>query len=140
MAEQVTKAGRVIELPPDQMAIVERAVEKLNDKDQLKTSDRYSKVVLSSVREMLVDFCYQSSVFAGAIVDCKKTLAECCETIMKKCGSSISDLEVYRRAVQFYFPGAEIEYQMRIKVNPFEKETKEASEGVKTLSLLDILG
>ena len=112
MAEK--KTGKVIELSPDQMEIVERAVWKLNDKGQHNTSNRYAKAVLPSVGKALVDFCYQSPTFARAIIDCKKTLAECCEAIMEKCGSSISDLEVYRRAVQFYLPGSQIDMQMRV--------------------------
>ncbi|MEG1998206.1 MAG: hypothetical protein RR051_07155, partial [Clostridiales bacterium] len=39
---------------------------------------------------------------------------DCCEEIMKGVGSSISDLEVYRKAVQFYFPGADIQMKMTI--------------------------
>ena len=36
------------------------------------------------------------------------------KAVAKSVGSSISDLEAYRRAVRFYFPGAEIRMQMTI--------------------------
>lgn len=36
------------------------------------------------------------------------------KAVAKDCGSCLSDLEAYRRAVQFYFPGAEIRMQMSI--------------------------
>ena len=137
MAEK--KTGKVIELPPDQMAIVECAVERLNDKEQRKTSDQYARAVLPSVAKALEDFCYQSPEFARAIVDCKKTLAECCETIMKKCGSSISDLEVYRRAVQFYLPGSQIDMQMRVIFSD-QKSSQDApkAKSAVILNLLDL--
>ncbi len=35
-------------------------------------------------------------------------------------GEGLSDLEAYKRAVQFYFPGADVEFQMKIRVNPHE--------------------
>ena len=43
----------------------------------------------------------------GSFTDCMKAVA-------KNCGHGISDLEAYRRAVRFYFPGAEIRVQMTI--------------------------
>ncbi len=43
-----------------------------------------------------------------------KTLEDCCKSVMAGCGNSISDLEVYRKAVQFYFPGADIHMTMEI--------------------------
>ena len=60
-------------------------------------------------------------------------------SVAKDVGSSISDLDAYKKAVQFYFPGAEIEFQMKIYVNPFDKAGG-GKENIKTLSLLDILG
>ena len=35
-------------------------------------------------------------------------------TVAKGVGGHISDLEAYKKAVQFYFPGAEIRMQMTI--------------------------
>ena len=58
-------------------------------------------------------------------------------------GSSISDLEAYKKAVQFYFPGAEIKFHMTIdligkaaeEVQPITMTTN--TEQVKK-SVLDI--
>ena len=41
---------------------------------------------------------------------------ECMQAVAKGVGGSISDIEAYRKAVQFYFPGAEIEVQMRVRL------------------------
>lgn len=36
--------------------------------------------------------------------------------VAKGAGQSLSDLEAYRRAVQFYFPGADIRMQMTVNL------------------------
>ena len=41
---------------------------------------------------------------------------ECCVAICKGIGSSISDLEVFRRAVKHYLPTADVQFKMRIRV------------------------
>ena len=41
---------------------------------------------------------------------------ECMQAVAKGGGGSISDIEAYRKAVQFYFPGAEIETTMRVRL------------------------
>ena len=42
------------------------------------------------------------------------TLSDCCAAAMKGVGNCISDLKLYQKAVQFYFPGADIRCQMTI--------------------------
>ena len=120
----------------------EKAAGKLRkEHDECKAGfNKYAKVMAADVLKALISFVEQDVEFAEAVNQNSQTFGNCMETVSKGIGSSISDFDAFKKAVQFYFPGAEIEYQMRIKVNPFEKETKEASEGVKTLSLLDILG
>ena len=34
----------------------------------------------------------------------------------KGCGSAISDLEAFRRAVRFYFPGADVKFHMTVNL------------------------
>ena len=38
------------------------------------------------------------------------------KAVAKNCGSALSDLEAFRRAVQFYFPGADIRFRMEINL------------------------
>ena len=55
----------------------------------------------------------------------RRTLSDCCGQIIRGVGNSISDIEVYRRAVQFYFPNSEIEFKMNILLTgeaPSEEE------------------
>ena len=120
----------------------EKAAGKLQkEHDECKVKyDRYAKVMAADVLKALISFVEQDVEFAEAVNQNSQTFGNCMKAVSKGIGGSISDFDAFKKAVQFYFPGAEIEYQMRIKVNPFEKKTEEASAGVKTLSLLDILG
>lgn len=90
------------------------AIQKI--KEELKTASGDNKVnaVKKPVADALTDFCRQDNEFAQAVLQSDKTLGDCCKEIMSKVGSSISDLEVYRSAVQFYFPGADIRMEMTI--------------------------
>ena len=66
-----------------------------------------------AVRDTLVEFCRQDEEFAQAVVQGGE-FAKCMKAVASGVGSSISDLEAYRKAVQFYFPGAEIRMTMEI--------------------------
>ena len=70
------------------------------------------KAVSSAVVDALSDFCRQSDEFAEAITETGKCLRECLEEVMRGVGSSISDIEVYRRAVAFWMPGYTVQMQM----------------------------
>ena len=66
-----------------------------------------------AVRATLETFCTQDEEFAQAVVQGGDFQA-CMAAVARGVGSSISDLEAYKKAVQFYFPGAEIRMQMTI--------------------------
>ena len=57
------------------------------------------------VAEAIKDFCRQSDEFAQAVVQ-GGDFPACMSTVAKGAGDALSDLEAYRRAVSFYFPGA----------------------------------
>lgn len=71
----------------------------------------------SAVQNTLLDFCRQNEEFAQAVVQ-GGTFPECMTAVAKGAGSSISDLDAYKRAVSFYFPGAEVEMQVKIHLEP----------------------
>ena len=89
------------------------AIEKLRREDKLAKHDRCASVMHEAVREALEDFCRQDTEFAQAVVQ-GKDFGACMRTVAAGCGSGLSDLEAYRRAVRFYFPGAEIRMTMEI--------------------------
>lgn len=99
-------------------------------------SDRYQKAMQSAVKTALLSFCKQESELAQAILESKQTFKDCMAAVAKDVKTSISDLEAYRRAVQFYFPGADIDFCMKIDLCASVKgEEKDAV----SISLMDLL-
>lgn len=90
------------------------AISKIKKELSEIKGDKYADAVKKPTAEALMEFCRQDVEFAQAVVQCDKTLGDCLKTIMAGCGSSISDITVYRKAVQFYFSGAEVRMQMTI--------------------------
>ena len=66
------------------------------------------------IKKTLKDFCNQNEEFALAVLQTDKTIQQCVEHTVKDVKQSISDVEVYSKAVEFYFPGATIRFSMTI--------------------------
>lgn len=77
------------------------------------SADRKASAMAPAVKEALLSFCEQDGEFAQAVVQGGDFKA-CMDAVAKGVGMSISDLEAYRKAAQFYFPGAEIRFSMSI--------------------------
>lgn len=82
--------------------------------------------VKNAVQEALYCFIEQDEEFAQAVVQSAKPFKACVKHVVAGCGNSISDLDAYSRAVDFYFPGAKVKFEMRIQVNPYEDDTAPA--------------
>ena len=127
------------------MNFKELAIKKLDEEYKSGKYDRYGEAVKAYVLEALKGFIEQDNEFAQAIVEAKGTFTDCIAKIMKGCGSSISDLEVYKRAVQFYFAGATIDFKMEINLigeaanSQALTETPKAESKKISLSLLDFI-
>ena len=67
----------------------------------------------AAVRDTLLEFCRQDEEFAQAVAQ-GGSFPDCMKAVAKGVGGSISDLEAYRRAVNFYFPGAGVQFAMKI--------------------------
>lgn len=78
------------------------------------------KAIFTPMVKTLTDFCRQNSEFAQAVVQ-GGSVADCAAACVKNAGNSISDLEVYRRAARFYFPGCEVEMTMKIYMSEYDK-------------------
>jgi hypothetical protein len=92
-----------------------RALGKLSaGLDEAKNAGRAEGVVAGPVCEALKTFCRQEPEFAQAVAQGKGTFADCCKHVAKNAGSALSDLEAFQRAVQFWFPSAVVQFQMRI--------------------------
>lgn len=101
--------------------IIEDAQEKIKPSGEKKLG-RYENAVNSAVAAALREFCEQSEEFARAIVETDKSYDDCLLTICKGLGQSVSDFDLYTKAVQFWFPGAVIEYKMKIRMSEYEAE------------------
>ena len=88
------------------------AVNKLTD-EQKKVTGSKERAMSTAVFTAIKDFCLQESEFAQAVVQ-GGSFADCMKKVASGVGSSISDLEAYKKAVQFYFPGAEVKMQLTI--------------------------
>lgn len=116
--------------------IIRQAQEKIKISDEKKLG-RYEKAVNSAVADALREFCGQSEEFARAIVESDKTYADCLTAICKGLGSSISDFDLYTKAVQFWFPGAIVEYKMTIRMSEYELEEPKTDISLSLDSLID---
>ena len=90
------------------------AVEKIAAELKDFKGDKYGMAVKKHVAATITHFCEQNERFAEVVYKTKRTLSDCCAEIMKGCGTSISDIDVYRGAVRNYFPNADIDFHMTI--------------------------
>lgn len=73
--------------------------------------------IASETAKALKLFCEQQPEFEQAIEQSGKSFQECLNSIAKGVGKSISDLEVYNKAVKFYFTTAEVHFNMSIDLS-----------------------
>lgn len=102
-----------------------RAIDKLNREYKESNVSDIAKVIFEKTVNTVKSFC-ENEKFAEAVVKQEKTIAECCENIVKEIaeamknpktriiGTGLSDVEVYKKAAEFYFPGADICFSMKI--------------------------
>lgn len=106
------------------------ALDKLDDESKKGSYDKYANAMKAAVLRALKDFVRQDAEFAQAVAQ-GGSFENCMKAVAKNCGSSISDLDAYKRAVQFYFPGAEIRMTMTIDlIGAAAGKTDEPAKGV----------
>ena len=93
-----------------------KAKTKLEDENKAFKGSREARAVRHYILKTLIYFADQEPRFAEVVCNTKRTFAECCAAVVDNAGNMISDLEAYRRAVQFYFPNAEVEFVMNVKL------------------------
>jgi len=88
------------------------------DLDKYFTADglkgRIQQAIAKETADTLKKFCRQESEFAQAVQQSGKSFQDCLDYVAKGAGSSLSDFKAYSKAVEFYFPGAKIQFQMKI--------------------------
>ena len=120
------------------MDYTENAINKIREEyDKLKGLSQYAKVVAPYVRDELEVFCKQDKEFAQAVVQTDKKLKDCIESTVKGCKDSVSDLTVYKRAVEFYFPGATVHMTLTIDLIGSAATPQKQSIGLSFDDLFD---
>jgi len=120
------------------MSYKEEALQKLERESAAAKYDRYAQVMYKDVKNALAEFCRQDEEFAQAVVQ-GKSFGECMIAVARGCGSGISDLEAYRRAVRFYFPGSDIRVQMSIDLTGAAGNQHEQGTGAIILDIAQFL-
>lgn len=82
-----------------------------------KIKGNKQKAIAESVVVALQSFCEQEPEFEQAIEQSSKSFQDCLDACVKDCGAAISDIEVYRRAVKFYFSTASVSFVMQIDLS-----------------------
>lgn len=121
--------SEVIKFPAEDYRTL--AVHKIAEELNSFKGDRYGEAVKKHVAATLTHFCEENIRFAEVVYKTKRTLSDCVSEIMRGCGQSISDIDVYRGAVRNYFPNADVEFHMTITINGAAPTEEELNREVK---------
>ena len=102
----------------------DQALKKIQAEFKSGKYDKYGQAMKVDVLRQLESFIEQDEEFAQAVAQ-GGTFEDCMKAVAKSCGSALSDLEAYRRAVAFYFPGATVKMQLTIDLIGEAAEKKE---------------
>lgn len=112
---------------------------ELKQLQESKKKDMKISTMMEAVHAALVEFCRQTEEFAQAVVQ-GGSFEQCMVAVAKGVGNSISDLDAYRRAVQFYFPGADIRVKMTVNLMAsVEEDAPQPAAAPVVLDLFDLL-
>ena len=119
--------------------VVKAAKEKLVREHKAAKYDQYARIMKDSVKQTLVQFCEQSEVFAEKVAH-GKSFEECMKAVAKNCGNGLSDVDAYKRAVNFYMPGAKIRVHMEIITGeaPAPEREQPAAKPVQQDGIIDL--
>lgn len=124
--------------------MINTAINKLTEENKKFKGNKYASAMRTEVLYTLIGFCKQDEELAQAVAQSDKTFSDCMEQVAKGVGNSISDIEAYRRAVNFYFPGATVNFVMKIDligaaaVEPIEMTSKPDSSKKKSVLELSL--
>lgn len=95
--------------------MTELAIKKLQEEKKTARYDKYAAIMKNRTCDALMEFCRQDAEFAQAVYQ-GGSFEDCMKEVATNCGTGISDLKAFRRAVQFYFPGADIRFSMSVNL------------------------
>lgn len=91
------------------------AIQKLKKEYQAAKGDKYGSVVKKPLLDVLCDFCRQDAEFAQAVYQ-GGSFEDALAAAVKGAQNHTPDIQIYRQAVQFYFPGSDIQLTMKINL------------------------
>lgn len=112
-----------------------QAHEKLK-KERPAVSGKKEIYMADEVLEIIKYFCTQEPEFAQAVVQ-GGTFAKCMKEVASGVDGKISDLDAYKKAVQFYFPGAAVNMQLTIDLIGAAADTTEPVSNPDQLTALE---
>lgn len=111
---------------------ISESIKKIDKEEKAFSASWMAGVVKERTAETIRSFCKQSTAFAEVVFKTKRTLSECCESIVDGISAKegISDIDAFKKAVKFYFPDSDVEFQMLIHVGtmPTDDEMNEPSK------------
>lgn len=123
---------------------IENAVKKLEALDSSKLKDhRYGTAIAEDIKTALISLCKQSDEFSRAVCmggelhDCINDIS-----IKIKGKTHISDIDLYRLAVKFYFSGAVVDFSLTIRMSEYDEpadKPETAAESTGTAADLSML-
>lgn len=113
--------------------LASKAAQKL-DTERSAVKGQKELAMAGPVAAAIKDFCVQNEDFAKAVAE-GGSFAECMKAVAKGTGNYISDVDAYRKAVEFYLPGAKVQMQLNITL----AEESATPGGGMVLSLEDFL-
>ena len=78
------------------------------------------RAIADETAKAIMHFCEQEPEFRQAVEQSGKTFQQCLDHVAKCVGRSISDLQAYQKAVEFYFSGAKVHFIMQIDLTGHE--------------------
>nr|DAJ51101.1 MAG TPA: PcfK-like protein [Caudoviricetes sp.] len=111
---------------------IEQALEKL--RKAKCPAGRCEGVVFKPVVRALEDFCRQDEEFARAVIQ-GGSVEDCIRATVKGAGNSLSDLDAYKRAAAFFFPGCDVTMTMRIALCESDAKAAPAAAPAKAVTL-----
>lgn len=96
--------------------MIQQALDKIDRQTRNVKLSPKANAVKTAVADVLRSFCEQNSEFAQALLQSGKTVGDCIEYTVSECGNSISDIDVFRRAAEYFFAGATVRFEMILDI------------------------
>lgn len=114
-----------------QEGIVSAASKKLDEEEKAFVGSGRAKMIFPHVVKTLRGFIEEDDRFAEVFANTVRTVSECCAAVVDKSGDVMSDLEVYRKAVQFYFPTMSVSRPRRVTSCSCGRRTSRTVRGTR---------